>query len=215
MEEIRITTSTYSAEFGRQPGAQFSLVSKSGTKTFHGSVYDYLRNSATDANDWFSDQMGVAQIANRQNDFGGTFGGPIRIPRIYDGRKYGSFFFVNYEGLRLALPQPTRAFNVPATCLHGNSSLNPLVRALIDAFPIPNTNPGSCDISAGANGRGTYTVGYNNYTKMNTEALRLDQSIGSKWTVFLRADHSKSQGELIPLQSWQPFRSQPRRRHLE
>ena len=196
MQEVKIQTSTYSAEYGRQPGAQVSLVSKSGTNSYHGTAYDYLRNSATDANDWFSDNLGVKKIANRQNDFGGTIGGPVRIPYLYNGTDK-TFFFFDYEGLKLALPQPTRAFNVPATCLHNNPALNAQLQALVNAFPVPNTNPGSC--AAGANGRGTFTTGYDNYTNMNTFALRLDQSFGTRWSAFARLDHSKSQAETYNL----------------
>lgn len=196
MQEVKIQSSTYSAEYGREPGAQVSLVSKSGTNSYHGTVYDYLRNSATDANDWFSDNLGVKKIANRQNDFGGTLGGPVRIPYLYNGTDR-TFFFFSYEGLRLSLPQPTRAFNVPAACLHNNPALNSQLQALVNAFPVPNTNPGSC--AAGANGRGTFTTGYDNYTNMNTLALRVDQSFGSRWNVFTRLNHSKSQGETYNL----------------
>jgi RHS repeat-associated protein len=197
MEEVKISTSTYSAEYGRQPGAQVSLVSKGGTKTLHGTVYDYLRNSATDANDWFSDELGVKKVPSRQNDFGGAIGGPIWIPKIYDGREHGSFFFFDYEGLRLALPQPSRAFSVPAACLHGNATLNHQLQELVDAFPLPNTLMGTCAGTATTNG--SYTTGYDNYTNMNTEAIRLDQTINPKLTIFLRADHSKSQGDIYTL----------------
>lgn len=197
MEEVKISTSTYSAEFGRQPGAQVSLVSKSGTRTVHGSLYDYLRNSATDANDWFSDQLGLKQVASRQNDFGGTVGGPIRVPFLYSRGQDKTFFFFDYEGLRLALPQPSRAFSVPAACLHNNPSLNHQLQELVDAFPVPNTAQGSCD--AGSNGEGTFTTGYDNYTNMNTQALRLDHTFSSMWSSFLRVDHSKSQGEVYTL----------------
>jgi hypothetical protein len=196
MSEVRIQTSNYSAAYGRQPGAQVSLISKSGTNKYHGSVFEYLRNSAFDANDWFSNNLGVAKVPNRQNDFGGTFGGPVQIPRIYNG-KNKTFFFFSYEGLRLALPQPTRIFNVPAACLHDNPALNPFLQALVDAFPVPNTNLGSCD--AGANGRGTFKASWSNYTNMDSYALRVDQNFGQKWNVFFRADHSRSQGETYNL----------------
>jgi hypothetical protein len=207
MEEVRISTSTYSAEYGRQPGAQVSLVSKSGTKSLHGTVYDYLRNSFTDANDWFSDQLGKAQIANRQNDYGGTIGGPIRIPWLYDGGQHGTFFFFDYEGLQLALPQPSRYFSVPAACYHTTyfSRLNHQLQELVNAFPAPNSTlpggQGTCppDVSSHTGTNGQYLTGYDNYTNMNTEAVRLDHTFNSKWSVFLRANHSKSQGEVYTL----------------
>ena len=74
-------SSTYSAEYGRNPGGQFAFETKSGTNQWHGTAYDYLRNGAFDAQDWFNDYFGLPEPALRQNDFGGTLGGPVRIPR--------------------------------------------------------------------------------------------------------------------------------------
>jgi hypothetical protein len=96
LQEFRIQTSTYAPEFGRQPGGQISIVTRSGTNQFHGSLFDYLRNDKLDANDWFGDHAGLSKPKERQNDFGGTLGGPI-----WKGK---TFFFFSYEGLRLRLP---------------------------------------------------------------------------------------------------------------
>src|SRR6267142_868391 len=74
LEEFRIESSTYAPEYGRNPGGQFSFVTRSGTAQWHGTAFEYLRNSAFDANDWFNNYFGVAQPAERQNDFGGTIG---------------------------------------------------------------------------------------------------------------------------------------------
>jgi hypothetical protein len=115
MEEFRISTSTYSAEFGSHPGAQVSFRSRSGTNQFHGTMYDYLRNSAFDANNWFNtySNPAVPTPAERQNDFGGTMGGPVNIPHVYSGRDR-TFFFVAYEGLRLEVPQASSIYYVPS-----------------------------------------------------------------------------------------------------
>jgi len=104
LQEFRVQTSTYSAEYGRSPGGQISFVTRSGTKEFHGSVFDYLRNGFFDANDWFNDHYGVRPAALKQNDFGGTMGGPVVIPGLYNGKER-TFFFISYEGLRLTQPQ--------------------------------------------------------------------------------------------------------------
>src|SRR5579862_9483277 len=96
MEEFRISTSSYSAEFGRTPGAQISIQTRSGTNRWHGSAFNYFRNNVLDANNWFNDAAGINKTPERQNDFGGTLGGPVVIPRLYDGRDK-TFFFFSYE----------------------------------------------------------------------------------------------------------------------
>ena len=196
MQEVKIQTSTYSAEFGRQPGGQISLVSKGGTNVYHGTISEYLRNSAADANYWFSDQLGKAKVPNRANNFGATIGGPVRIPHLYNG-KDKTFFFFSYEGLRTALPQPATLSNVPAACLHDNPALNSYVQALMDAFPTPNATPGSCATTS--NGVGTYLASWNNFTNMNSYSLRLDQAFGSRWNFFIRANHAFSESRVYAL----------------
>jgi hypothetical protein len=196
MQEIKIQTSSYSAEFGRQPGAQVSLVSKSGTNNYHGTISEYLRNSATDANYWFSDQLGKPKVPNRANNFGATFGGPVRIPGVYND-KDKTFFFFSYEGVRTALPQPAASFNVPAACLHNNPALNPQVQALMNAFPVPNNTPGSCATTS--NGIGTFVTSWNNFTNMDSFSLRLDQTFGTRWNLFIRANHAFSESRVYNL----------------
>src|SRR5205823_200577 len=117
LQEFRVQSSTYSAEYGRNPGGQFAFETKSGTNQWHGTAYDYFRNDYFDATDYFTNYLTTPQVplkktALRQNDFGGTLGGPIRIPGLYNG-KDKTFFFVSYEGLRLSSPQQAGVFYVP------------------------------------------------------------------------------------------------------
>src|SRR5712692_1079120 len=77
MQEFRIQTSTYAPEFGRTPGGQISIVTRSGTNRFHGTLFDYFRNDVLDANDWFANFNRLPKPRERQNDFGGTLSGPI------------------------------------------------------------------------------------------------------------------------------------------
>src|SRR5229473_3025125 len=79
LQEFRIQTSTYAPEFGRTPGAQISIETRSGANQFHGSAFDYFRNDVLDASNWFNTSVkpAIAKAKERQNDFGGTFGGPI------------------------------------------------------------------------------------------------------------------------------------------
>src|SRR5258708_5659852 len=76
LQEFRIQTSTYAPEFGRTPGAQISIATRPGTNQLHGTLFDYLRNDVLDANDWFANEKALPKPKERQNDFGGTFGGP-------------------------------------------------------------------------------------------------------------------------------------------
>jgi len=98
VQEFRVTTTNYNADQGRSSGAQVSLITKSGTNKYHGSLYEYHRNTFTSANDWFVKQAQVASGQPNQppklirNIFGGSLGGPIVKDRL--------FFFVNYEGSR-------------------------------------------------------------------------------------------------------------------
>src|SRR6202041_2068912 len=74
MQEFRIQTSSYAPEFGRTPGGQISIVTRSGSNDFHGTLFDYFRNDALDAKDWFTNFNGLPKPEARQNDFGGVLG---------------------------------------------------------------------------------------------------------------------------------------------
>ena len=79
------------------------LVQPEGTGQPHGSVYEYLRNNYFDANNWFNDHYGLLTLALHQSDFGETFGEPVSLSKLYDGRDR-TFFFVSYEGLCVTQP---------------------------------------------------------------------------------------------------------------
>ena len=101
--EFRILTNNYSAEYGRSNGGIVSVVSKSGTNQIHGTLYDYLRNKDFNANNFFNQSNGAANYSPVptliRNQFGGTVGGPITIPKIVDG-KDRFFWFFSYQGQR-------------------------------------------------------------------------------------------------------------------
>ncbi|HUB82360.1 MAG TPA: carboxypeptidase regulatory-like domain-containing protein [Bryobacteraceae bacterium] len=101
-EEIQVLTADYSPEYGRAAGGQIRIVSKSGTRDFHGSLYEYLRNSDMNANTWsrnLSSVTGSTQ-AFRYNNFGGTIGGPIWAPGMKDWFRQKFFFFVGEDEIR-------------------------------------------------------------------------------------------------------------------
>jgi hypothetical protein len=93
IQEFKITTNPYSAEYGRSPGAAISVTTKSGSNQYHGLAYEYLRNRVMDANDFFSNRAGLDKPQNVQNQFGGNLGGPIKKDRL--------FAFFDYEGTRI------------------------------------------------------------------------------------------------------------------
>ncbi len=97
--EFRVLTNAYSAEYGRAAGGVFNVATRSGSNDLHGTAYDFLRNDAITANDFFANRAGRAKPAFRFNQFGFTAGAPILLPKLYNGRNR-TFFFVDYEGVR-------------------------------------------------------------------------------------------------------------------
>ena len=96
-QEFKVQSSNLSAEYGRYAGGVVNVTTKSGTNQFHGNAFDFLRNSAFDANDWFNKRGGNPRAPFRMNQYGGTIGGPLSIPGLYRG-KDRTFFFVSYQG---------------------------------------------------------------------------------------------------------------------
>jgi len=186
LQEFRISGSTYSAEFGRAPGAQISFLTRSGTNDLHGAVFDYLRNNFFDANDWFNNYYHKAISPLRQNDFGGTVGGPIWIPHVYRGRNR-SFFFASYEGLRLMQPQAASVLYVPDTYMRQQAS--PLIQPILNAFPIQNgIDYGSLYSPSLAQFIQPYSLPSN----INSTSGRVDHTFGPRLSSFFRFSDTPS-----------------------
>jgi len=98
-QEIRVQTNTYTAEFGGSGGGVVNIVTKSGTNRYHGAVFEFLRNSKMDANGFFSNARSIPLASFKRNQFGAAFGGPVSIPKIYDGRNK-TFVFGSWETLK-------------------------------------------------------------------------------------------------------------------
>lgn len=98
LQEFRVATNN-SAEFGRSAGANVNMAIRSGTNELHGSVYEYFRNNVLDANEFFANRSGRGKVPFRQNQFGVSAGGPVWVPKLYNGQNK-TFWFVNYEGFR-------------------------------------------------------------------------------------------------------------------
>jgi hypothetical protein len=99
VQEFKVQTNSYSAEFGRSSSGIINLIYKNGTNQVHGSAYEFLRNSDLDANSFFANRSGVPLPNFKRNQFGGSLGGPVEIPGGYKGRDK-TFFFFDYDGLR-------------------------------------------------------------------------------------------------------------------
>ena len=192
MQEFQVQTSTYSAEYGRSPGGQISIVTRSGSNEFHGSLFEYVRNDKLDANNWFANRAGQARPPERQNDFGGTFGGPVLLPRFgeggsqpwYDGRNR-TFFFFSYEGLRLRTPKFALT-NVPSANLRQTAAAG--IRPILQAFPLPNGR-------ILANGFGEFSAAYSDSNTLNATSIRIDHALNSRFTLFGRYNLAPSVSE--------------------
>src|SRR6266446_2292466 len=168
LQEFRIQTSTYAPEFGRTPGAQVSVVTKSGTHTLHGTAFEYLRNDVLDANNWFANNKGLTKPALRQNDFGGVLGGRIIKDKL--------FFFGSYEGLRVRQPQIANTY-VPS--LATRQTAPTAVQPLLDAFPEPN----GPDLGSGI---AAFAAGYSDPSSLDSYGGRIDYLLSERLTLFGR-----------------------------
>ena len=145
--EFRVLESNYSAEYGRNAGGVVSVVTKSGTNSLHGTAYNYVRNTDFNANDFFSNELGAPRNVLKRNQFGGTIGGPIVIPKVLDGRNK-LFFFFAYQGQRQV--SIAQSGNQPAYTpleAQGNFSQavsggpDPLVAQFLQTHPYYQPNP--------------------------------------------------------------------------
>jgi len=135
IEEFKIQSHSDNAEFGGVLGGVVNLVTKSGSNAFHGSGWEYYRNENLDARNPFTDfnaSGNPAQIPFHQNEYGGTFGGPVWIPKLYNGHNK-TFFFVGYEGWRYLKPASATYISPTTAELSGDFS-----NASADPYPLYN-----------------------------------------------------------------------------
>jgi outer membrane receptor protein involved in Fe transport len=175
LQEFRVETSSFAPEFGRSPGGQVILTTRSGTNDFHGGVYEYFRNEVLDANDWFANQAGQSRAAERHNDFGGFLGGPIRSEK--------TFFFVSYEAARLRQPN-TRVVQVPSE--YARTTPSQLALFLL-AYPQPDDRT----ITPGVY-TGKFTGNYSNPSTLNAGSVRIDHTFSSRLSIFGRYNEAPS-----------------------
>jgi hypothetical protein len=175
LQEFRIETSTFAPEFGRTPGGQISLLTRSGTNTWHGSVSEYFRHDAMNANDWFANSRGLEKPKMRQHLFGAVLGGPVIRDRV--------FFFASYEGLRLRQPRTT-VVGVPTAEVRAQAPV--ALRPYLNALPLPNGR----SLEAG---EAEFAASYSDRASFDVLALRLDARLTNALTGFVRVSHAPSE----------------------
>jgi hypothetical protein len=210
--EFKTLRGTYQAEFGRSASGQVNVITRSGTDKFHGTAYEFVRNDIFNANDTLNKLTttpsgGVNKTsprsALRYNDFGYTIGGPVWLPKIYDGRKHGTYFFfsqelrrvITYKALTLngvpTLNERAGRFTTPV-CINYNQTTGKCNDAGVTTVPIQSTMAQAYlkDIYAhvGApDASGTLvTPPQRNLYNGNQQIVRIDQQLGQKLNVFFR-----------------------------
>lgn len=217
-QEFRVTTANSNADSGRSSGAQVSMVTKSGTNSLHGSLYEYYRPPMTAANDWFNKQAQIASgepnVAGKvlRNTFGGSVGGPVLRDKL--------FYFFNYEGQRTAENKqitrtvPTAAYragNISYEAADGSvQTLNSSQLTTLDAAcadngvcpwgPGPNPNvlsyfsqfPVNNGFNAGDGyNTGSYTFSSPAPATLNTSILKLDYNLSDRHRIWVRGNLQK------------------------
>jgi hypothetical protein len=181
LQEFRIETSSFAPEFGRSPGGQVILNTRSGANDFHGGVYEYFRNDVLDANNWFNDDAipPVPKAPERHNDFGGFVGGPIHRGQ--------TFFFASYEGARLRLPN-TILIQVPSEFARTSPPTPASLLSFLNAYPQPDDKTVTSGVYTSR-----FTGSFSNPATLNAGSIRLDHTFNDKFSIFGRYNEAPSQ----------------------
>lgn len=191
VQEFSIQTSTYAPEFGRQPGAQISLVTRSGTNDYHGNVFLYFRDKVFEANNFFNNKNGLERPAVRQYDYGFTVGGPLPFLNFGEGGavtnsgKDRTFFFISYEGIRARQPFTTVPLRVPSIAARNGAT--GILRDVLNAFPLP-TGAAFADAPLEA----PYIATFSNPSKLDATSFRIDHRVNDKFSIFGRYNYAPS-----------------------
>ena len=200
--EVKVLTSNYGAQYGRSGSGTVEVETKSGTSSFHGDGYEFVRNTAFNARNYFQSEV----PPYHKNDFGYTLGGPIFIPGHYNTNKQKTFFFWSQEWRKESVPGAIFNTTVPSMAeRQGNFSdvcpgpdcpnigpvvpVSPVGQALLQLIPEPNSGTNGFNLSPVLP------------TDWREELLRIDQNIGSKWHAMFRYTHD-TWSTVSPTSQW-------------
>src|SRR5262249_17200451 len=173
VQEFRVDSSNYPAEYGTGTGGQISMVTKSGGNAFHGAIFEYLRNDDFDARNFFD--FGTAKSVLKLNQFGGSVGGPII--------KDKAFFFASYEGLRQHTVSPIVESTLSA---RARAAAVPSIRPLLGAFPIGQFASSDPNLDI-------VNINAPNVVTENSGGIRFDYNLSPKLRLYTR--YFRDQGE--------------------
>jgi outer membrane receptor protein involved in Fe transport len=177
IQEVRVQTSSFAPEFGRAPGANVGITTRGGTNEMHGSVFYSGRNAVLNANDWFANAAGLERAVSSLNNWGAAIGGPLHRDR--------TFFFVNYEGLRLNEPFTWRTA-VPS--IASRRAAPSFLQPPLNAFPIPN----GADLGGGLS---EFVANAARPARLDLGNIRVDHALTSRISVFGRYQKAPSSAE--------------------
>lgn len=196
--EFKVETNAYSAEFGRNGGAVINVITKSGTNKFHGSAYEYFQSSGLNTNDFFNNAQNIPKADYKRNIYGASIGGPVILPRLYNGHDK-SFFFFDFEKQPYRSPGSVNKGAVPTQAeIKGNFTGDPIIYDPQTGLPFPNNMIPASRISPIASKIAAAIPtpnlsGANNYfnngplnTDDNRIAGRIDQKLTNKDSLFVR-----------------------------
>jgi hypothetical protein len=226
IREFNVLAASYSAEHGRTSGAMVTLITNSGTNRFHGAAYAYFRNEDLDAKNYFNNLLGKPRPEDRYNLFGGKLGGPVVVPKLYNG-KNKTFFFVNYEGLIQASPynltstvpygayaagnfsaSPTTVYN-PGTKapFSGNvippTLIDPAALKILGLAPVPNS-PGTINKTDNLVTNNFVSTGSSHPTA-NTGMARMDEAPTDSLRLFGTFVHFNNYSPIQPIYPGSPL----------
>ena len=200
VQEIRSSSGWMPAEIGRGAAGYSNIITRSGASGFHGSFFEFLRNSSLDARNYF-DHPSPANPGRippfRRNEFGFTNGGPVVIPGVYDGRGR-TFYFGQYQGFRQVLgttqviPVPTaqERSGVDTTAFPGDTltvPVDPEIAKVLARYPLPN-------YPQGAYGVHTYATSSNVKTNADQFSVRIDHKLNDQTQLFFRVSFDNLDG---------------------